>query len=433
MHRSQRMGLADAAWLALERPQNHAVVTGVLQLTGRLDVDVLRELMRTRLVEAYPRLAQRASAASWPRLPGWHDDPDLDLTRHVVQEPAGPQGGYDDEELQLLAGALVSRPLDPERPPWQIHLVRQRGGGTALVARFHHGLADGIALATVLLRLTDPAPGSGTGADPLPRRLQPSSADVRRVAAAVRAAVAVVPTLARLVVTAGEPPTLLRGRLGPAKSLAWTRPHDLGEVRDVARALDVSINDVLLAATAGGLRRHLNERGGPVADLRVIVPVDLRAGVPVPAGLGNRFGIVIARLPVGEPDPLRRVRRVAGVTRRLKGSTEAGATFGLLRLVGALPGPLQEVAVAVLGASASAVVTNVPGPREPLVVGGCPLRAVVFWAPQVGRIGLGISLFSYAGTITVGVATDVLLGIDAPDLARAIEDEITTLRAAANG
>ena len=226
----------------------------------------------------------------------------------------------------------------------------------------------------------------------------------------------------------GEPPTLLRRPLQTAKALAWTRPHDLDDVKDAARSHGVSVNDVLLAATAGGLRTHLLALGGPVADLRVLVPVDLRGGAPVPADLGNRFGIVFVTLPVGEPDAVRRLRSVAASTRRLRKSAEAGATYTLLRMVGAMPPPMRRRAVATLDESASGVVTNVPGPREPLSLAGCRVDDVVFWVPQVGRISLGVSLFSYAGTVTVGVAVDAGIGVDPAALAEAIEDEIRVLR-----
>ncbi len=435
------MRLADAAWLGIDRPHNRAIVVAVLQLSGELDLDALRVRVQERMVDPYPRFRHRVHPSlSSPRLgmltARWQHDHAFDLREHVIAIP--PDQRCDDPALQRLAGALLAQPLDPERPPWQMHLVRLHGGGSALVARFHHGLADGIALASVLLRLADdvadtrhpaaePAvrPGSGPPRTGSGRK---SSGALRGAWTGARVSISVLPTLLRLVLSRGEPPTLLRGPLGTVKSLTWTRPHDLEKVRAVARAHGVSINDVLLAATAAGLRRHLMERDSVVGDLRAAVPVDLRRGTPVPADLGNTFGVVFVPLPVGEADPLRRLQLVARSTRPLKGSAQAGATFTLLRIVGAMPKLVREVAVALLGESASAVVTNVPGPRETLHICGHRLDEVVFWGPQAGRIGLGISLFSYAGAVTVGVAVDAGLGIDPAGLAQQIEDEIGVLR-----
>jgi WS/DGAT/MGAT family acyltransferase len=426
---------ADAAWLGLERPENRLVVTAVMRFTGVLEANDLRHRMQ-RVVALHPRLGQVTRRAPVRRAPSrWYPDPDLDLRHHVVD--ANPAQPCDDEALLRLASELVSQPLDPDRPPWQIHLVRRTGGGSAIVARFHHSLADGLALASVLLRLTDDdAPthdaathDAATHDDRAGDERAARSWVRRRVVTAARSGAAAVATVARLLVTPDEPATALRGRLTTTKALALTSPHDLEDVRATARAHDVSINDVLLAATAGGLRDQLAKRGGPVTDVRVLVPVDLRGGADVPADLGNLFGAVFVRLPVGQADPARRVRAVAARTARLKASAEAGATYLLLNLVGLLPRPVRREVVAVLiERTTSAVVTNVPGPRRSLTIGGCRVEDVAFWAPTVGRIGLGISLFSYAGTLTVGIAVDAALGLDATELAQAIQDELGVLR-----
>lgn len=418
MNRSERMAFGDAAWIGVEQPENRVVVTAVLQLSGPIDVGALRELVSDRLVARHPRLTHLAQRSRLPGFtPRWTDHPGFDVSAHVVEAHGSP---VDEAGLQELASDLVSTPLDRTRPLWRIDVVRTTAGGSALVARFHHSLADGMALARVMLSLAD-EPASTPG-----RTGKPLSANALGVA--VRVAGSVLRTLTRLGATVGEPPTALRGPLQTAKTLAWTRPHDLDDVRAAARAHDVSINDVLLAATAGGLRTHLLDVGSHVSDLRVLVPVDLRGGAPVPSNLGNRFGIVFVSLPVGAGDPGERVRAIVRQTTELKGSAQAGATFTLLRIVGALPAAGRWAAVRLLEESASAVVTNVPGPRERLSVAGCIVDDVVFWVPQIGRIGLGISLFSYAGTVTVGVAADSELDVDAAGLAAAIEDEIRVLR-----
>ncbi len=429
MTRSQRMRSADAAWLGMDRPQNRLVVSGVLRLSGPLDLDDLRALAQERMLGPHPRFCQLPRRARRRRA-RWQVDETFDLAQHVVDStPAHPCDG---DALARLIGDLVSRPLAADRPAWRLDLVRREDGGSAIVARFHHSLADGTALASVLLALTDTAtpapPAAPLAAPPEATPTTPAPArtpQARRRVGAARAVVAMVVTLARLVATLGEPPTLLRGPLGTQKVVARTRPHGLDDVKATARARGVSVNDVLLAATAGGLRTHLLEQGGPVADLRALVPVDLRGGRPVPADLGNLFGVLVVALPVGRADAADRLREVTAVTARLKRSAQAGGTYLLLRAVGALPRAVLAAAVLVLEESASVVVTNVPGPREPLGLAGCLVEDVSFWAPTVGRVGLGISLFSYAGTITVGVALDARLGLDASRLAAAIEDELT--------
>ena len=438
-----RLAAADAAWLALDRPRNRMVVTAVLRLDGPVDPAALCRLVTERLLPQYPRLSQRVVPRRVPWLrPRWQDDPDFAVRRHV--RAVRLDGSVGRAALQDLVGDLLGRPLDLEAPPWELHVVEgadeAAGRRGAVVARFHHCLADGKALAEVLLHLTDDAePGDGPGnGDPG----RPSSVDPRDAAhrsgdgapsrwALVRQApslaLEVVRTVAEVVSYLGEPRTALRGRLGTAKAAAWTEPHDLQDVKRVADSLGASVNDVLLAALAGGLRRHSERRGSSPRDVRVVVPVDLRAGEPVGRELGNRFGLVLVRLPVGEPGRFSRLRAVVAATEAAKRSPQAVSTHLLVRLVGALQRPVSDVAAALIGGAASAVVTNVPGPRQPLSLLGRQLRSVVFWVPQVGRIGVGVSIFSYAGTVTIGVAADARLTVDPEALAADVDAEITEL------
>ena len=126
----------------------------------------------------------------------------------------------------------------------------------------------------------------------------------------------------------------------------------------------------------------------------------------MPLDAGQPFGIVFVRLPVSEPDPVARVRAVRERMGRVKAGAQAASTFAILAIVGALPSWAHRLAVRVLGAKSSAVVTNVPGPREPVFLAGARLERLVFWVPQAGTIGLGVSILSYAGDVTVGVAAD---------------------------
>ena len=186
----------------------------------------------------------------------------------------------------------------------------------------------------------------------------------------------------------------------------------------------MSVNDVLLAAVAGGLRHWLGTHGAPPRDVRVMVPVDLRRGRPVSGRLGNRFGIVFVRLPVTVATPAARAAAVHVATSAAKRSAVAPASYALLSLVGVLPGWAQGLAARLLGRVATVIVTNVPGPRRSLSLGGVRLDSVVFWVPHIGRIGIGVSIFSYDGTVTLGVATNSSLPIEPVDLVAAITAEL---------
>jgi WS/DGAT/MGAT family acyltransferase len=208
---------------------------------------------------------------------------------------------------------------------------------------------------------------------------------------------------------------MLRGRLGVSKRVAWAEPLDLEEVKAVGRACDCTVNDVLMAAAAGALRDYMIERGDDVdgMTLRATVPVNLRP-LEHAKKLGNHFGLVFLDLPVGEGNPVRRLERVADCMGELKNSRQAIVAYGLLAALGMAPQPLQELALELFSRKATAVATNVPGPQQPLYMAGCRLREMMFWVPQTGSIGVGVSIMSYNGRVHFGLVADARL-IPDPD------------------
>jgi diacylglycerol O-acyltransferase / wax synthase len=402
----------DAVFLGSGTTTGDAVVTAVLALEETVDAAAIVDLVRDRLVASHPRFAARAVPGRWPlRRPAW-EPVAVDLDRHVLD--GGPVSGQDG--LAAALGDLATRPLDMHRPPWQMHLLRlvQPGGtSSVLVARVHHSVADGQALAAALLSLVDERP-DGVASVASPERSRGPAA---------RLAVDVVRTgAARLFVARDPAPRHARVQHPPA----WTAPLDLGLVRRVAAELGVTVNDVLLGIIAGALD-DAGERHGVSAARRVLVPVDLRAGGPVPAALGNRVGFVLLRLPTGVTDPVARVRALSRVAGRLRGGGSAPSTYLMLHVLGWLPRVVQRWAARFVGARAAAIVTNVRGPAMPVHVAGARVVRVAFWVPLVGAVPSGLSILSYAGEVTVGVATDPERGPRPDRLTAAVEAGLTEL------
>ena len=407
----------DAAWLGMEHASNLMVVTAVLLLDGTPDERALRSLVQQRIVDRFPSFRARPvrTRRPWPRVV-WSDDPGCDVPSHVrTTALTGPL----DVHLDTFVADLMSRPLDPGRPLWLMRLVTDPDGASALVVRVHHCVGDGIALARVLLSLTDPQEPVSEATPPTSRLNQPD----RTAATVLTTAVRVGGALVRIALMAHEPRSHLRGRLGSRKSVARGEGVDLALVK--AQARGASVNEAVLAAVAGGLRRRLVAGGDGPTDLRVLVPVDLRSpGARVPDSLGNHFGMVLVRLPVAEPDAVRRLAQVRLRSAKAKGSTEALAAFVALTVLGTLPVRAQALAARLLGARATAVVTNVRGPSHPVLLAGHGVQQIAFWVPQTGDIAVGISVFSYAGTISVAVAVDAALVGDPSAFVAAIEVEL---------
>lgn len=449
------MSRVDTAWLRMERPTNPMMITGVLMFAEPMSLAQLKRVIQQRFL-AYARFRQKpvdgAAGAQWV------EDEHFDLDWHVRLSglPGRPGKASEKRALERFVSQLASSPLDPTKPLWQFHLVERYQGGSAVVARIHHCYADGIALVQVLLSLTDTSRESSAAsrldkawlkeqAAPVARRVGAMERYMKLGGKAFEQGMAMMqdPSLATLLAKEGgeiarelvhalalpdDPPSLLRGRLGVSKRVAWAEPLDLEEVKAVGRACNCTVNDVLMAAAAGALRGYMRERGEALdgLSLRATVPVNLRP-LEHARKLGNHFGLVFLDLPVGEANPLRRLQRVAECMNQLKQSRQAIVAYGLLAALGIAPPPVQELALELFSRKASAVATNVPGPQQPLYMAGCTLREIMFWVPQTGSIGLGLSILSYRGKVHFGLIADARLIPDPDAVVRRFGEEFEAL------
>jgi diacylglycerol O-acyltransferase len=235
--------------------------------------------------------------------------------------------------------------------------------------------------------------------------------------------------LGKLLLMSPDPPSVFKGPLGVSKRAVWSEPFPLSGVKAIGKALGATVNDVLLTAVTGSLRRYLVRRGAPVWDLelRAVVPVNLRP-LDAPPDLGNRFGLVFLPLPVKIEDPVDRLFELKDRMDEIKGSPEAIVAFGLLSVVGMAPADIEHLVVNLFGQRGTAVITNVPGPRQRFSMTGVPASGMMFWVPQSGRLGLGVSILSYAGNVSIGVATDVGLVPDPERLLETFNEELEALK-----
>jgi WS/DGAT/MGAT family acyltransferase len=238
--------------------------------------------------------------------------------------------------------------------------------------------------------------------------------------------------LARLLLLWPDPKTVFKGPLDIPKRAAWSAPIPLRDVKKVGKTLGGTVNDVLLTAMTGALRRYLQRRDQPVDGLnfRAVVPVNLRKP-GTEHELGNKFGLFFLSLPVGIAEPSDRLHEVKRRMDGLKDSQEAPVAFGILTTIGAAPEAVQDVVVNIFGLKGTAVMTNVIGPGIPLHMAGAPLKALMFWVPQSGRLGMGVSILSYAGQVWMGIITDEGLVPDPEAIISGFHDEFDDLLALA--
>jgi WS/DGAT/MGAT family acyltransferase len=457
---TERLSSIDAACLHLEEPACLMTITALLWSDVPWEEERLKALLRERLVARYPRFRQRVVPAGG-LLSGehWQDVPDFHLEEHLRRVVLPPPGGQ--EVLEALVSESMSLPLDRTKPLWELVLVEGLGQGSALLVRVHHAIADGISLARVLLSLTEEDTGGrasreepeGAGEEelqPLVRLLRGAQSVVDSTKAAWRRGRGLVAepfqlmdlaiqgakgasVLSRLLSLPVEPPSPFRGDVGVEKRVAWSRPVPVAELRELGHATGSTVNDIVLAAASGALRRQVLARGMPAQDLRAAVPVNLRpVSEPLPRALGNQFGLVLLDLPVGVEPPLKRLGVLKRRMEALKRSPEAGVFFGLLSAVGYAPPALQRRVAEVASAAATLVMTNVPGPKRPVLLAGTPLAGVMFWVPLPVRLGLGLSLFSYAGQVRLSVSADAGRVPEPHALVEDFHAELEALKAAAS-
>jgi WS/DGAT/MGAT family acyltransferase len=391
----------------------------------------------------------------WPR---WEEDPDFDLGHHLVRVELPAPPGNGDAGLRAVIEDLVSHPLDPERPLWQFHVIDNYRGGSVLFGRLHHAIGDGVALMMVLLSITDldaepeagpahPNPFTellGRGRSSLSlaavrelaeqimpdgMRLLLSPGEALRKAGRLATGFASVGALGRLLLRPSDPATPFKGPLAVRKRVAWSEPIAVEDVKAIGKAMGATINDVLLSAMAGGLRRYLDRHNTSSEGLnfRAAMPVNLRP-LEKMADLGNEFGLVFLSLPVGICDPLERLQELRRRALRLKRSVEPVVVFRILQAMGLTPVFMQRWVVSIFASKTTAVATNIPGPREVLYLAGKPLRDLFFWVPQAGRVGIGISICSYAGRIRLGVGTDAGLVPDPEVVVEGFHEELEEMR-----
>jgi diacylglycerol O-acyltransferase / wax synthase len=432
---TRRMTSLDASFLYLERPNALLHVGGIYTFAHALDYERLLRSVRDRL-PLIPRYVQRVVMVPLNLgHPTWEPDPEFDIRDHIKRHTLKAPG--DDSALAALCAKLFAQPLVRSKPLWEMHLISgHHGKGCAMLAKTHHCMIDGASGVELINILMDATPHPGAIEPPPQAPLRPAlpnpivqaagglidtlrtQLEMSRHAAGliahpsraieeVRTTLDAVGALARALL-AGAPPTPFNGQISRARALAWA-PLSLNDVKAVKNRLGGTVNDVVLAVIAGGLRHYLRDRDVKVdrTELKAMVPVNVRAQHEH-LKLGNRVSMMVAPLPIGITDPVERLRQVSAAMDELKSSGQAGQMERVVALTDLLPPPLQRP-LARLQASVTpvnTVCTNVPGPRETRYLLAQPVRMMVPIVPLAVGIGLGFAIMSYADQLTIGLNGD---------------------------
>ena len=450
----------DAAFLELEEGDSSAhmhigwtMVFDPLPGGGAPAVDEVRRLLEDRL-SLLPRFRRRLStpdtgALSWPT---WIADEEFEIAAQVPHATL-PEPGGQDELLEWLGG-FYSRRLDRTRPLWEMTLLDGLSDGKwAIAVKVHHCLVDGMSGASVVGLMLDPESQPGPESKGLLEAFQPPPdtedgiyGPLSLVTHGVRAGVdlALHPGklrdllsrsrgIAELLVRdelRGAPRTSLNVPIGRNRRVAEMSVQ-LEELKAVKRELGGTVNDVVLAASVGGLRRLLESRGEEPdpRGVRAMVPVSVREASEA-LGLGNRVSSLFVELPAAEPDPHDRYRQTMAATEALKGGKQAAGAETLVDIAGLAP-PVLHAAVARLSYTPrlfNVTITNVPGSPTTLYALGAPLRHIFPLVPIFAYHAVGIAVVSYDGEVVFGLNADRDTVPDLEVLVRGIADSLAELR-----
>lgn len=434
----------DACWYHLDRRGQNVDVGALLFFEESLSFEALGELVVKNLLPRRQFRQRVVEGMLGLGGPAWQDDPHFRLDAHL-HHLAVPDPG-DDEALAELVGDLMSTPLNLERPLWHLYLLDRGSHGSAIMARIHHCIGDGFALGRLLFSLGTSKDGVRPSTPPpadedddgdeqgLLERLGDLLFHPDEALETAQLAARVARSLGHLVMLPFEPATRLKGPLSFVRRAGWSDHIELERVKALGRRFDATVNDVLMTALTGALRTYLIGAGEAVEglNLRAIMPVNLRKArflEEMPDELGNHFGLVFLDLPVDRIDPQERLIALKSEIDRLKASPEAFIVFEILQALGHTPAFFEHLVEDIFLKKASLVATNVPGPREPLYFAGRRMKDALFWAPHPGHLGLGLSIFSYAGRIRIGIRSDADVVTDPGRLASYFYDEFERLEA----
>lgn len=488
-----RIAPEDLTWLLMDRPNNLMHVNGLIGFDELPEFDAVVDVVMERMVRKYRVLSQVAVERDGGWM--WEDDPDFAIDRHVrlvVLDDGGIEAvrAYVSGEFSVPFDR--SRPLWEV----QVVTHAGDDASGYVYSRFHHGIGDGIRLVQMLLGTCDPADGAvpeavgrNTAAEhhhPLERVLhviEHTATDTvdyvvhagQAVASAARSLMSTTNPLGlshhvgeavelvrhpdrlvdaltgiasvdneyanswreigRMLLSDGHDAEAWSGHPGVAKSVAWVESFPLDGIRAAGRAHGATLNDVLLAAVSLALTDYLEERGvDDVRDLSWMMPVSLQPiDASLPDRLGNHFAVVMLSMPLGIREPTDLVDEIHQRTTRLKNSVEPVIAFGLQRAIAESPSAIARRITEFFAGKTIGQLTNVPGPRVALTMAGAPVRSILGWVPTSGDQPLGVCLFSYDGTVNVGVSTDARMIPDPLHLAELIERHLAELARVGDG
>lgn len=427
----------DQLMYGADVPTSLVTITGMMVFDKKINKDNLISIIENRLLK-FSRFKEKIIEKAGK--PFWHEDKLFDIKSHVVHVALPHPGDYN--TLQELASQLISQPLDYDKPLWQVHLVDNYKGGSVVIWRIHHAIADGIALIKVVFSLTGSTLEESLKIlikeeDSKPKKKKSLFEEVNKFFKSGKdwyhdaleiigdkeklkntflETIEISNEIGKFVYGKSANKTLYKkGNLSNTKKAAYSEALPLSVIKVLGKKYNVTVNDMLLVLLTGAIRHHLIRHGQDLNQpIRIAVPVNMRKK-DEKIEIKNKIGVITIELPVNEEDIDKRISIIKIKTELLKHSFEPLFVYYIMNIMGGvLSHKMEEYFIKLFGSKLTGVMTNVPGPRNEVYFAGEEIKDIMFWVPHTIMLGMGISLISYNDRVCLGVVTDTNL-VKEPD------------------
>jgi WS/DGAT/MGAT family acyltransferase len=397
----------------------------VLFFARVLPIEELKALVEDRLM-SYERFRQRILPSRLPRArPRWHEGDDFALDHHLFRSTLSPQGSATD--LETLVRKLLSEPMSEDQPLWQLHLVEEVDGGSALVVKIHQSVVDGTSASRIILGLGSTKEGddSGITSQGLEGRFR-----AEEVVEAASQSGATVRSLCRLIAQRSDTDSSLMGKPTNQRQVAWSQDFPLIRLRSFATRLETSETELLLAAVTACLRQELIRLDllPEATILRAVVPCNLRG--PEDDPLGSRFGLAVLPLPVGRTTVRSRIRKLRQDMDDLGSDPGSFAAFQDTGDPGFRMSHVEDQIARQIAKKTTLLLSLAPLPTEPLYFCGQKLEYWLYWPAQAGLQKLCLGISATSDQLRLGVIVDTGSAADPHRIAQAFDQALAELAAA---
>jgi WS/DGAT/MGAT family acyltransferase len=397
----------------------------VLFFARVLPIEELKALVEDRLM-SYERFRQRILPSRLPRArPRWHEGDDFALDHHLFRSTLSPQGSATD--LETLIRKLLSEPMSEDQPLWQLHLVEEVDGGSALVVKIHQSVVDGTSASRIILGLGSTKEGddSGITSQGLEGRFR-----AEEVVEAASQSGATVRSLCRLIAQRSDTDSSLMGKPTNQRQVAWSQDFPLIRLRSFATRLETSETELLLAAVTACLRQELIRLDllPEATILRAVVPCSLRG--PEDDPLGSRFGLAVLPLPVGRTTVRSRIRKLRQDMDDLGSDPGSFAAFQDTGDPGFRMSHVEDQIARQIAKKTTLLLSLAPLPTEPLYFCGQKLEYWLYWPAQAGLQKLCLGISATSDQLRLGVIVDTGSAADPHRIAQAFDQALAELAAA---